>query len=121
MWEAQFLAGDGSLHANSVHGEHRQTAFLDLLHIQLGSHIRVVGQTQGVKSLATRVHHIKVTSIERATVHTVGLNGTHQDNLAGQHSKDGLGSHLHGGTHVFQAMRLEDHGPALNHTPLLAQ
>ena len=58
------LAGDGSLHAVAEHGEHRQTAVPDLLHFQLGRDIRVVGQTQRVKSLATRVHQIKVTSSE---------------------------------------------------------
>ena len=107
------LAGDGSLHIVAELGEHRQTAAPDLLHLQLGSHIRVVGQTQRVKSLATRVHQIKVTSTEWTTVHTLSLDGTHQDNLAGQHGKDGLGAHQRGGTHVVQAIRLEDHGTSL--------
>ena len=106
------LAGDGSLHEVAEHGEHRQTAAPDPLHLQLGSHIRVVGQTQRVKSHATWVHQIKVTSTEW-TVHTLSLDGTHQDNLAGQHGKDGLGVHQHGGTHVVQAIRLEDHGTSL--------
>ena len=91
------LAGDCSLHIVAELGEHRQTAAPDLLHLQLGSHIRVVGQTQRVKSLATRVHQIKVTSTEWTTVHTLSLDGTHQDNLAGQHGKDGLGAHHAGG------------------------
>ena len=107
------LAGDGSLHVVAELGEHRQTAAPDLLHLQLGSHIRAVGQTQRVKSLATRVHQIKVTSTEWTTVHTLSLDGTHQDNLAGQHGKDGLGAHQHGGTHVVQAIKLEDHGTSL--------
>ena len=71
------LAGDGSLHIVAEFGEHCQTAGPDLLHLQLGSHIRVVGQTQRVESLATRVHQIKVTSTEWTTDHTVSLDGTH--------------------------------------------
>ena len=107
------LAGDGSLHVVAELGEHRQTAAPDLLHLQLGSHIRVVGQTQRVKSLAARVHQIKVSSTEWTTDHTVSLDGTHQDKLAGQHGKDGLGAHQRGRTHVVQAIRLEDHGSSL--------
>ena len=87
------LNGDGRLHIVAEIGEHRQTAAPDLLHLQLGSHIRVVGQTQRVKSLATRAHEIKVTSTEWTTNHTVSLNGTHQDKLADQHGKDVLGAH----------------------------
>ena len=107
------LAGDGSLHIVAELGEHRQTAAPDPLHLQLGSHIRVVGQTQRVKSLAARVHQIKVSSTEWTTDHTVSLDGTHRDKLAGQHGKDGLGAHQRGGTHVVQAIRLEDHGSSL--------
>ena len=103
------LAGDGNRHIVAELGEHCETAAPDLLHLQLGSHIRVVGQTQRVKSLATRVHQIEVMSTEWTTVHTVSLDGTHQDNLAGQHGKDGLGAHQHGGTHVVQGKKLEDH------------
>ena len=33
--------------------------------------------------------------------------------MAGLHGKDGLGAHQHGGTHVVQAIRLEDHGTSL--------
>ena len=107
------LAGDGSVLIVAELGEHRQTAAPDLLHLQLGSHIRVVGQTQRVKSLATRVHQIKVSSTEWTTNHTLRLDGTHQDKLTGQHGKDGLGAHQHGGTHVVQAIRLEDHASSL--------
>ena len=107
------LAGDSSLLIVAELGEHRQTAAPDLLHLQLGSHIRVVGQTQRVKSLATRVHQIKVSSTEWTTYHAVSLDGTHQDQLAGQHGKDGLGAHQLGGTHLVQAIRLEDHGSSL--------
>ena len=107
------LAGDGSLHIVAELGEHRQTAAPDLLHLQRGSHIRVVGQTQRVKSLATRAHQIKVSSTEWITDPTASLDGTHQDKLAGQHGKDGLAAHQHGGTHVVQATKLEDHSSSL--------
>ena len=93
--------------------KHCLTAVHDLLHVQLGSHIRIVAQTQRVKSLAIRVHQIKVTSTEWTTVHTVTRDGTHRNNLVGQHGMDELGAHQHGGTHVVQAMRLEDHGTSL--------
>ena len=79
------LAGDGGLHVVAENGEHRQTAVTDLLHLQLGIHTRVVWQTKSIESLATRVNRIKVTSTKWTTVHTVSLDGTHQDNLAGQH------------------------------------
>ena len=71
------LAGVGSLHVVAERAEHRPTAAPDLLHLQLGSHIRVAGQTQRVKSLANRVHQIKITSTEWTTVHTISLDGTH--------------------------------------------
>ena len=93
------LAGDGSLHIVAKHGEHSQTAAPDLLHLQLGSHIRVVGHTQRVKSLATRVHQIKVSSTEWTTDHTVSLDGTHQDKLAGQQVKEGSRVHQRVGNH----------------------
>ena len=76
------LAGDGSLLIVAELGEHRQTAACDLLHLQLGSHNKVVGQTQRVQSFATRVHQIKVSSTDWTTDHTVSLDGTHQDKLA---------------------------------------
>ena len=107
------LAGDGSLHIGAELGEHRQTAAPDLLHLQLSSHIRVVGQTQRVKSLAARVYQIKVSSTEWTIDHTVSLDGTHGDKLAGQHGKDELGADQRGGSHVVQAIRLEDHGTSL--------
>ena len=100
------LAGDGKLHVVAEREKHPQTAVPDLLHLQLGSHMRIVGQTQRVKSLATRVHQIKMTSTEWTTVHTVSLHGTRQDNVAGQHSMDELGAHQHGGTHVVQAIKI---------------
>ena len=107
------LAGDGSLHVVAKHGEYRQTAVPDLLHLQLSSHFRVLGQTKRVKLLATKVHQFKFTSTEWTTVHTVSLDGTHQDNLGGQHGKNRLGAHQQGGTHVVQGIRLEDHGTRL--------
>ena len=116
MWEARSQQGPGrcsSLLIVAELGAHRQTAAPDLLHLQLGSHIRVVGQTQRVKLLATRVHQIKVTSTEWTTVHTLSLDGTHQDKLAGQQGKDGLSAHQHGRIHVVQAIKLEDHGTSL--------
>ena len=116
MWEAQSQQGPGrcsSLLIVAELGAHRQTAAPDLLHLQLGSHIRVVGQTQRVKLLATRAHQIKVMSTEWTTVHTLSLDGTHQDKLAGQRGKEGLGAHQHGRIHVVQAIKLEDHGTSL--------
>ena len=56
---------------------------------------------------------MKITSTEWTTIHTVSLDGAHQDNLAGQHGKDELGVHQHGGTHVVQAIRVKEHGTSL--------
>ena len=107
------LAGDGSLHLAAQQGEHRQSALLVLLHLHFGSRVRVVGQTQRVNLLATRGHQIMVPSTVWTTVHTVSLDGTHHDNLAGQLGKDGLGAHQRGGTHADPDVRLEDHGTSL--------
>ena len=57
------------------HGEHDQTAVLDVLDLPPGESVGIVSQTQGVEG----------------QVGTVGLNSTHQQYLAGQYGKDGLG------------------------------
>jgi len=42
------LAGHDGLHEEAEHGEHGQAAVLDLLHLELGKGVGVVGQAQGV-------------------------------------------------------------------------
>merc|ERR1719419_971274 len=83
------LAGDKGLHVESEHGEHSQSSVLDLLDLKLGEGIRVIGKSKRIEGL-TRVKGVK-TLTSWATVDTVGLNKTHQHNLAGNNGDDGLG------------------------------
>ncbi|GIL91926.1 hypothetical protein Vretifemale_19624, partial [Volvox reticuliferus] len=85
------LASDNGLHEEAEHGEHSQAAVLDLLDLQLSEGVGVVSQAQGVER-ATGVELVQ-TLTKGATVHTVTLNGAHQENLGAQNGKDGLSMH----------------------------
>ena len=45
------LAGDNGLHEEAEHGEHREAAVLDLLHLELRERVGVVREAQGVEAL----------------------------------------------------------------------
>jgi hypothetical protein len=46
------LAGDDGLHEEPEHGEHGEAAVLELLHLELGGGVRVVGEAQRVEGAA---------------------------------------------------------------------
>ena len=83
------LTGHGGPDEVAQYGKHGQAAVLGLLDLQLGETVRVVSQTQRVKRFTRQ--QIKTLTGRARLVCTVGLNGTHQQHLAGQDGKDGLG------------------------------
>ena len=120
------LTGRDGLRVVAEHGEHSQTVVLDLLHLQLSDSVRVVTQTQMVRGF-TRVVQVH-TLAQRTTVHTAGLNGSHQGKLAGHDSRDGLGLHQVGAAKGVQTALREDPSTSLEphrlidlHTSVLGQ
>ena len=105
------LSGDDCLHEESEHGEHGESAILDLLHLELSESIGVVSKAQGVEGL-TRVEGIE-TLASGATVHTVSLNQAHEHNLGEQGGGDGLGVDESGVAQVVEATVSEDGGTSL--------
>ena len=85
------LAGHDGLNEEAEHGEHSQTAVLDLLDLQLSQGIGVVSQTQGVEGTSGVQVVLEVTQGGARALHTVALNGTHQDDLDGDGGDDVLG------------------------------
>jgi hypothetical protein len=82
------LAGDYSLHEEAEHGEHGEAAVLDLLHLELGERLRVVGEPERVEaaSRVQRVDHLP----ERAAGDAVPLDGAHEHHLARPDGQDAL-------------------------------
>ena len=77
------LLGHQGLDIETQHGNHGQSAVLDLLHLQLGKGVWVVSQAQGVEG-ATRVQAVQIlTELTNAATRAVGLHGTH-DGQGGQ-------------------------------------
>ena len=83
------LAGDNGLDVESEHGEHGEPSVLDLLDLELGEGVRVVGESEWVEAL-TRVELVESLS-GWASVDSVGLGESHEDDLASQDSDDALG------------------------------
>eukprot|EP00955_Chlamydomonas_euryale_P011735 126195-Chlamydomonas_euryale.AAC.9 len=69
------LAGHVALNGKRQHGDHGQAAVLDLLDLQLGKHLRVVSQAQGVEGAAgvQRVDAVKYIRVELANARRVAL------------------------------------------------
>ncbi|RYR64338.1 hypothetical protein Ahy_A03g010465 [Arachis hypogaea] len=82
------LSSDNSLNKESKHGEHGQPTVLNLLDLELGESLWVVGKAQWVKA-ATWVKWVSNLS-KRPTGNTVTLNGSHQDDLGGPNGQDAL-------------------------------
>mmetsp|Transcript_10988 Transcript_10988/g.21824 ORF Transcript_10988/g.21824 Transcript_10988/m.21824 type:complete len:464 (-) Transcript_10988:80-1471(-) len=82
------LAGGDGLDVESEHGEHSETAVLDLLDLELSEGIRIVSKAKRVEG-SSRVDGIKTLS-SRSAVHTVGLSTAHKDDLGSEDGKDGL-------------------------------
>jgi hypothetical protein len=71
--------GIAYLDVEAEHGEHGETAILDLLNLELGKGIRVVSKAERVERLA-RVEGVKALA-KGTTVDTVGFSTTHEDHL----------------------------------------
>uniref|UniRef100_J3L1M4 Uncharacterized protein n=1 Tax=Oryza brachyantha TaxID=4533 RepID=J3L1M4_ORYBR len=82
------LAGDDGLHEEAEHGEHGEAAVLDLLDLELGEGLRVVGEAERVEAAAgvERVDDLA----ERAAGDAVALDGAHEHDLAGPDGEDAL-------------------------------
>ena len=73
------LAGHDGLHVEAEHGEHGEAAVLDLLGLELGEGVGVVGEAKGVEGL-TGVKGVEALA-GGAAVDTVGLAEAHEDHL----------------------------------------
>ena len=105
------LSSDNSLNVESEHGEHSKSSVLDLLNLELSEGIWVVSKSKRVEAL-TRVKLVKTFS-GWATVHSVGLGESHEDNLASQDSDDGLGVDQGWVSEVVKSAVSEDEGTLL--------
>ncbi len=107
------LSGDNSLNEESEHGEHSKTSVLDLLDLEVGKGIGVISKAQGVER-TTRVEGIEAfRPLETTTVVTVTLNGTHDDDLDDQGSKDGVSIDNSGDAEVLDTFIGEDLGTSV--------
>jgi len=85
------LAGDDSLDVVAEHSNHSKTAVLNLLNLKLGSGVRILGETERIEELASRVQRIRALLSEWSTVDTVGFSTTHKDDLGQKESDSVLG------------------------------
>eukprot|EP01018_Ginkgo_biloba_P032239 Gb_23735 [translate_table: standard] len=83
------FAGDDGLDEETEHGEHGQAAVLELLNLQFGEGIGVVGQPQRVEA-ATWIDGVGNLA-EWAASNAVALDGSHEDDLAGPDGENALG------------------------------
>ena len=105
------LSSDNSLDVEPEHGEHGKPSVLDLLDLELGKGVRVVGKTERVE-VATRVEGVQ-TLAGWATVGSVGLGETHEHNLKSQDGNDALGVNQGWVSEVVEPAVLEDEGALL--------
>jgi len=102
------LAGDNGLDEETEHGEHSQTAVLDLLHLELSKRIGVVSKAQRVEG-ATGVEAVKTLSpVEAGGGETESLSLSHEDDGDGNSGHDGLGVDQAGVAEVVEAIVAED-------------
>ncbi|RLN33992.1 hypothetical protein C2845_PM03G05550 [Panicum miliaceum] len=105
------LSGDDGLDEESEHGEHGEAAVLELLDLELGQGLGVVGQAEGVEAAAgvERVDDLA----ERAAGNAVALDGAHEHDLAGPDGEDALGVDQAGVAEVVEPALAEDLGAGL--------
>ena len=84
------LASHNGLGEEAEHGNHGETAVLDLLHLQFSKGVGVISQAQRVKVVTTGVVLVQ-TLASGSTVHTVSLHCSHEDDLGDDNGNDGLG------------------------------
>jgi hypothetical protein len=104
------LAGDNSLHEEASHGEHSQAAVLELLHLELGERIGIIGEAQGVEG-TTGVEAIEIlgpgtSTLTSTSAESLGLS--HEDDQHGDGGDDGLGVDQVGVAEVVEAVLGED-------------
>ncbi|KAF6992250.1 hypothetical protein CFC21_009263 [Triticum aestivum] len=83
------LAGDDSLDEEPKHGEHGETAILDLLHLELSEGDRVVGKAERVEVLAAGVEVVALADTVE-TIDAEPFDQAHEKDLEAQHGKDAL-------------------------------
>mmetsp|Transcript_7067 Transcript_7067/g.13917 ORF Transcript_7067/g.13917 Transcript_7067/m.13917 type:complete len:346 (-) Transcript_7067:98-1135(-) len=105
------FAGDNSLDVEPEHGSHSEAAVLDLLDLELGECIRIVGKTERVDKGASRVEEVALTE-GPATV-AVGLGEAHEDDLGHENGKRTLGVDKVRVAAVVDALVGEDLCPSL--------
>ena len=105
------VTGDDGLDVEPKHGEHGEATVLDLLHLELGEGVGVVGQAEGVEGL-TGVEGVEALT-GGPTVHAVTLDGPHEEHLEDGDGDDGLGVDERLGAQVVETTLLEDLGPGL--------
>jgi hypothetical protein len=105
------LAGDDGLDEEAEHGKHGEAAVLELLHLELGEGLGVVGQAEGVEA-AARVQRVDDLA-ERPAGNAVALDGTHEHDLAGPDGEDALRVDQAGVAEVVQPALAEDLGAGL--------
>ena len=105
------LASDNSLDEEAEHGEHGESAILDLLNLKLSECVGVVSKAQGVEGL-TGVEGIE-TLTGGSTIYTVTLDQAHKDDLSDQGGSDGLSMDKGGVAEVVEAIITEDRGTSL--------
>ncbi|WVZ59764.1 hypothetical protein U9M48_009865 [Paspalum notatum var. saurae] len=100
------LAGDDGLHEEPKHGEHGEASVLELLDLELGGGVRVVGEAQRVEG-AAGVDLVEALA-ERAAADAVALDEAHEHDLAGPDGEDALRVHQVGVAQVVQPALGED-------------
>mmetsp|Transcript_27274 Transcript_27274/g.44427 ORF Transcript_27274/g.44427 Transcript_27274/m.44427 type:complete len:389 (-) Transcript_27274:263-1429(-) len=105
------LTGRNSLNVESEHGEHSETAVLDLLNLKFSEGIWIVSKSKRIES-STRVDSIKTFS-SRTSVHTVSFSSSHKDDLASKDSKNGLSVNKGRVSEVVKSAFSEDLGSSL--------
>ena len=113
------LASYNSLNEEAEHGEHGETSVFNFLDLELSERVGVVSKAQGVESL-TGVEGVE-TLTSRATIYTVSLNETHEDDLGEEGSSDGLGVDESGVTEVVETIITKDAGTSLEPNAGLAK
>jgi len=105
------LTGDDGLDEEAEHREHGKATVLDLLDLELGEGVRVVGEAEGVEG-TSGVEGVKALT-GGATVDAVTLDEAHEDDLAEGDGDDGLGVDEVGVAEVVKTTVLEDLGTSL--------
>ena len=107
------LAGDNGLDKETKHGEHGEAAVLDFLYLELSKCIGIVSKAQGVEG-TTGVETVKsLRPFKVATIVTVTLNSTHQNDLHDERGHNRVGVHQTVEAEVLDTLVVKDLGSSL--------